>query len=257
MGEAGQAVRWVARSVECLVWGTATALLPSPRREAIARARGVSAARSSAWFGLVQGAIGLFLYMMGYLMFIGAYGAHHQWLLLENWTADLDLATMQSAGIFGFIAWHMLPHAWVFMYLALVGLVRCVTFLAVQEPVAEPVVALVLWIVGATRHKRAVKSRADKLGPSRPDRVIRDPRGEDCDLIVVSSRDKPHWNERITIEIEEGYYRLLRREDRWEEERMVVCFFLAERGEHEVMRGFTSWGDDPLHPDNYREPSAH
>lgn len=243
---------WVRDLARHGALGLATALLPSPDRERIADREGLDAAVWSAAVGLIEGTVGLALYMAGFLVYVGRVGAAHQWLLIANWRPGLTSADLQYAGIFAFFGWHMRPEAWLWSAIALTGLLREVCFLATREPLAEPVVALLLFSWRALTSWRRARHRLDELGPLRRDRLIPDPPGEACDLMVVSCRDKPAWNPRVTIEVGDHYYRLLRVEDRWEGPRRVVCFLLREVADEEVVRGFVSHNRDPLAPEPAR-----
>ena len=223
-------------------------MLPPPWRDRIARREGVHAGGWSGTIGLVQLCVGGGLFGTGYLMFVGGYGSKHQMVLLENWSPGLDSGDLHFAGIFGLFAWLMHPVAWVTGYIAITGVVRIVSFLAVKEPVSEPLLALGIWITGLVSSAFRRKRRLLLLGEERPDRLVHDPEGLDCDLLVVSCRDKPAWNGRVTIEVDNRYYRLVRTEDRWEGATMVVCFFLNEVPDEEVVRGFVSYLRDPLRP---------
>jgi hypothetical protein len=198
--------------------------------------------------------LGVALYTGGYLVYAGHVGSQHGWVLLTNWYSagfgrPLTQADIMYSGIFAWFGWHMQPEAWLWTFIALTGLVRCVTFLAVKEPVAEPVVALAMWATRTMSGKAREKKRLMELGPERPDKLIYEPEGLGCDLLVVSCRDKPSWNRRVTIEVRDKYYRLLDRQDRWETTRRVACFLLQEVGDEEVARGFVSYQADPLNPD--------
>jgi len=249
VNEAGNIVPTLWKAVRHSVWGIAAALLPSPHRDRIVRREGLNAAGWSGFLGLLELGVGFGLYILGYLACVGAVGAEHQWILLANWGPKLTGTDLMYSGIFAFIGWHMRPEAWLWSFIALTGALRCVTFLAVKEPVAEPVVALAMWAGGTLTRRARERKRLMELGPERPDSLIYEPEGLDCDLLVVSCRDKPSWNRRLTIEVRDRYYRLLDRQDRWKGTRRVACFLLREVPDEEVVRGFVSYLQDPLNPD--------
>jgi hypothetical protein len=82
-------------------------------------------------------------------------------------------------------------------------------------------------LAGAAQRRR-------RFGPLRSDRVLR---GEGSDLVVLSCRPKPDWNERITIEIGERFYRLQRVEERPDGEWWVYAHLLQEADPNEIFRG--------------------
>ena len=55
-------------------------------------------------------------------------------------------------------------------------------------------------------------------------------------LVVLSCEPKPDWNERVTIEIDERFYRLRRVEERQDGTWWAYAHLLHEAPENEVIR---------------------
>ena len=120
---------WAAR-------GLLSAVLPPPERDRIAAGYQISPPRWSFALGVIGGATGLLLYMDGALGFMGSLGGDQALLLLDTEMPGLG----RLAGIMAWVAWHLQPEAWIYMYLALMGLFRVSTFVATGQAVAEPVI---------------------------------------------------------------------------------------------------------------------
>src|SRR5436305_1014908 len=90
-------------------------------------------------------------------------------------------------------------------------------------------------------------------GAERPDRVLRDPDG---DLVVLACREKPEWNERITLEIGERFYRLHRVEERADRGFHAHAYLLREIDDNEVFRGLLRYAPPGTLPRGGRRPPA-
>ena len=196
-------------------------MLPSPERDRIAAGYQISPLRWSFGLGVIGGAIGLMLYMGGALGFMGSLGGDQALLLLDTEMPGLG----RAAGIMSWLAWHLQPEAWLYMYLALTGLLRVVTFATTGQAVAEPVILAPLrgiqWLGG----REARQQRLAQLGPLRPDRVLEAGGG---DLVVLSCREKQDWDELATIKIAGRFYRLIDVADRHDERWTAVAYRLRE-----------------------------
>ena len=140
---------------------------------------------------------------------------------------------VRLSGIMAWLAWHLQPEAWLYMYLALMGLFRVVTFAATRQAVAEPVILVPLrgiqWLGG----REARQKRLAQLGPPRPDRVLA---GKDGDLVVLSCREKESWDELATIKIAGRFYRLIDVADRHDERWTAIAYRLREIESADVIR---------------------
>jgi hypothetical protein len=71
--------------------------------------------------------------------------------------------------------------------------------------------------------------------------VLPDGRG----LLVLSARDKPDWNERVTIEYEGAFYRLVRQEDRPHDRGVDVAYLLRPQKPGELIRSLVKLETPP------------
>lgn len=209
--------------------GVLSALLPAPERDRIAAGHQISPPRWSFALGVIGGAVGLLLYMDGALGFMGPLGGEQALLLLDTRMPGLG----RLAGIMTWVAWHLQPQAWLYMYLALVGLLRVVAFATTGQAVAEPVILAPLrgiqWLGG----RQARQKRRAQLGPPRPDRVLA---GKGGDLVVLSCRGKDDWDEAATIKIAGRFYRLIDVADRQDGRWTVIAYRLREVEPADVVR---------------------
>lgn len=202
---------WLRRILDGL-W---VALLPSPDRQRFAREHGLDAPRWSLAVGFLQGGIGVTLFVVGGIAFFRAVSGDLSQQLLENWQPGLTSTHFRATGMMGWLAWLVYPASWPWSYLALNGLGRCVAFAITREAFGDPLVLIALRGIQRVRGGREARRREAELGPLRSDRVFRE--GED--VLVVTCREKPGWDESATVEIEGWYYRLAgveeRREGAW------------------------------------------
>ena len=84
----------------------------------------------------------------------------------------------------------------------------------------------------------AAVGRRFRFGPARPDLLLHE-RG--CDLVVVSCRPKPDWNERVTIALGTRFYRVLRSEERPDRGYRGFAYLLQESDSTEVIRGLVRY----------------
>src|SRR6185295_11622488 len=122
-----------------------------------------------------------------------------------------DRLAITWGGSVVWLSWAFHPLTWLLFSIPLVGIARLVAFGVSRDAVGEPLVWLGVRATQALRRLFGKIERRRRFGPPRPDRLLR---GKGSDLIVLSCRPKPDWNERITIEIGERFYRLQRVEER-------------------------------------------
>jgi hypothetical protein len=138
------------------------------------------------------------------------------------------------SGSLVWLAWALRPLTWLLASIPLVGLLRLAAFGINQDAVGEPLVWAGLRAAQAVRRGIGHIQRRRRFGPLRPDRMLR---GRDGALVVLSCRPKPDWNERITIEIDERFYRLQRVEERRDGAWWVHAHLLREAHPNEIFRG--------------------
>jgi hypothetical protein len=223
----------VLRSVARTVWmAVLVVLLPSPERERAAYRGGLDAPRCSFLFGLVQGAVGVGLFLAGGLAFMRGSALDLSFGLLQNWVPGLSTTHFRGAGVLSWLAWFVYPASWPPAYLALVGLGRAIAFGATREAVGEPVVVAALRLWQAARRRSARRRDEHDLGPLRPDRMIEEPGG----LAVLSCREKPDWSEIATVEIDGRFYRIAGRERVADGEHRALAYHLREVDEGALIR---------------------
>jgi hypothetical protein len=162
-------------------------------------------------------------------------------LALSSFDARLAIS---EGGLVVWLTWALHPFTWLLASIPLVGLARLTAFAVSRDVVGEPFV----WVglragQGIARLGRALRERR-RFGPLRPDRVVREP---GWDLVVLAARPKPEWNERVTLAIGPGFYRLHRVEERPDRRWRAWAFLLKEAEPDEVFRGLLRY-DPPAPP---------
>lgn len=218
--------------VRRLCQGLWVALLPAPERQRFARRHGLDAPLWSLILGLAQGGWGLVLFVVGGLAFTRGVSADLSQGLLENWQPGLTSTHFRATGLVGWLAWLVWPASWPRSYLALVGLGRCLAFAVTREAFGEPLVVPALWAWQRATRARRARMREAELGPLRPDRLLR----EGDEVVLVSCRPKAGWDEAVTVEIEDRYYRLAAVEERAGRPWKSVVYRLREQDPTSAIR---------------------
>lgn len=213
---------WAAR-------GVISAVLPAPERDQIAAGFQISPPRWSFALGMIGGAVGLMLYMGGALGFMGLLGGEQALALLDSPMPGFG----RLAGIMTWLTWHLQPEAWLYMYLALMGLVRVLAFAITGQAVAEAVILPPLRGIQWLRGRAARQARLVRLGPTRSDRVLA---GKGGDLVVLSCREKEDWDEVATIKIAGRFYCLIDVADRPDGRWTAIAYRLREIGSTDLIR---------------------
>jgi hypothetical protein len=215
------------------------ALLPAAERDELIRRTGAEPFVWSAALGMLE------LYFGGKLLLANAlsYIQTETDRLASYVVAHLDsqpLDTFEKSlavtwgGSVVWLSWALQPMTWLLFSIPLVGIARLVAFGVNHDAVGEPLVWLGLRTAQAVRRIFGGLDKRRRFGPLRPDRVLR---GKGSDLVVLSCRPKPDWNERITIEIGERFYRLQRVEERRHGAWWVHAYLLHEADPNEIFRG--------------------
>jgi hypothetical protein len=213
--------------------GWVAALLPPPARDRLAREHGVDVPRCSLALGLAQLALGLLGFMSGGIAYMRGASLSLSWLLIENWEPGVSTTDMQGGGLVSWLGWFLHPLAWLTGFVALTGLVRIVAFVATREPVAEPLVWLVVRLREAFVRRRDSRRRERDLGPPRPDRFVEDPDGR---LVLLSCRERPEIHGGVTVEVDGRFWLFESVEDRPDGEWTCRAYRLRRQQEGELIR---------------------
>ena len=144
-------------------------------------------------------------------------------------TRDLQLASVALA-----FAYLFSPLGLFLEYAIVTGAFRLAGVVASGRPVGDPLVSGFAWLMRAARSKRVERQRLRELGPERPDRIIEH---EGDGLLVLCSREKAEWDERVTIQFGERFYRLAHREERPYGKWTAIAYVLRPTQPGEVIRG--------------------
>jgi hypothetical protein len=140
--------------------------------------------------------------------------------------------TMLASIALGPLAYLVTPQGLLLEYLIVTGVVRLAGLVASGRPTGDPIVTLLAALRRLLRGVLRRQRRLRELGPWRPDRILRD----GARLVVLSSRDKADWNERVTIEHEEALYHIERREERPHQNGVDVVYVLRPHHQGELVR---------------------
>ena len=143
---------------------------------------------------------------------------------------DLQLALV-ALGPFAYL---FSPLGLLLEYVIVTGVFRLAALVASGRPVGDPLVSGFAWLIRAVRSKRVERQRLRELGPERPDRIIEH---EKEGLLVLCSREKAEWDERVTIQFGERFYRLAHREERPYGKWTAIAYVLRPTQPGEVIRG--------------------
>ena len=195
-----------------LLAGPLAALLPEEPRERLALRHGVDAAAWSALVGVLE-LFGAGLALVGdFVTQIPRLVDDHTAAFLENTPDPMlrDSANAQALTLSGFwswLVWLSQPTVLLLFLVTLTGIVRLTAFAVTREAVSEPLVWLGwhAWRVLVRQPAAAAREQADYGPAKRPDRVLPQPDGG---LLVLTSRLRPEWNELVTIQVGERFFRV-------------------------------------------------
>jgi hypothetical protein len=225
--------------------GLVAALLPAPERDAFARRHGVDPLGWSAALGFLELFAGGPLLIADALAFL-APRADRNAQIVWDWLESVDPRTLTlgqtmaatASGPYLWLQWIARPFPLFLALLALTGIARLVAFGVSQDVVGEPGVWLGLRLAQALgRVGGAARTRA-RFGAERPDRLLREPGGG---LTILRWQRDPNWNERVTIEVEGRFYRLVRIEERPDGAFRAWAYLLTEIDPNEIIRALVRW----------------
>ena len=219
------------------------ALLPAAEREELIRRDGAEPFVWSAILGVLEFYLGGKLLLANAIAYFQTETDKIATYVVEQMDPR-QLASFENrlavtwSGSVVWLSWALHPLTWLLFSIPLVGIARLVAFGVNRDAVGEPLVWLGLRMAQAVRRFFGSLDRRRRFGPLRPDRVLR---GKGSDLIVLSCRPKPDWNERITIEIGERFYRLQRVEERRDGAWWAYAHLLQEADPNEIFRGLVRY----------------
>ncbi len=145
---------------------------------------------------------------------------------------------LQALGLLAWLAWFLHPLGFLLMLQTLTGAVRLAGAVAGGQASGEPLVWLVVRIVqlcGRGWERAEIESR---FGPPQPDRILREP---GADLVILSSRARPEWNEFATLQYGDRFFRRIDEAERMVGSRAVIAYRFRAVGENEVIRGLVQY----------------
>jgi hypothetical protein len=209
------------------------ALLPAAERDDLVR-RGAEPLVWSVLLGVVEFFLGGALLVSNAISYFQPLADQAAARILE-----IDPRELRAHPAFGhvgaviWLSWLTEPFTWLLASVVLTGVSRLVAFGVSRDVVGEPLVWLAVRIGQAAQ--RAIRGSRDKLrfGPERPDRILQEPEGS---LTILSCQPKPDWNERVTIEINERFYRLRYSAERQDGTWWAHAYVLDEAPDNEIIR---------------------
>jgi hypothetical protein len=220
------------------LYGLLGSLLPQPERGELERSRGGNPAAWSFALGIVEFVGGARLLYDDAMRVMVRLVAASSGALFEQLDARAskdfdDWLAFTWSGALGWAAWAVRPWTWVLVSIPAVGLMRVVSYMSNQEAVGEPAVWLVLRLRAWARRRFAAASERRRFGGERADRVLRQADGS---LVVLAARPRPEWNERVTIQVGERFYRVAEHRVRYEAGLASYGYTLREEDPNEIIR---------------------
>ena len=216
------------------------ALLPEPERGTVVRRWGGDPPVASLLLGIVEVVGGMGLIYDSAIGFLRAAADR----LATDFLAAAEGTPLTPDQTVGFtwggavlwLDWLLRPTSWALLSVFFVGLLRVVAFMTVREAVAEPSAWLLTRVVGGMRRFAAsARERADFGVPGQPDEVVA---GTGGDLLVLTARLRPEWNDAVTLGIGERFYRIAEQDETGGAGRRRYRYRLVEAPEHEVIRRY-------------------
>jgi len=223
------------------VTGLLALITPDPERTELARESRLDVPLWSFCIGVVE-FLGCGLWLVGDAQqFIENAVAEHARLFFEEkgqpTTFEETLALYWSGALAWFV-WLMRPYTWLLGSFVVAGVGRMVAFGLNREGMGEPVVWAALRLWQLTGRLLRGSRRKMQFGPLRPDRWLREP---GSDLVLLTCRERPDWNEYVTIEVGEQFYRLKRVEERRDGAWKAYAYLLREENPNEIIRALVRY----------------
>jgi hypothetical protein len=212
------------------------ALLPTPERGRLLQRFDFTppVVKASWWLAAVQVALGPVWFLRG-LAYAQAYAARGVAILLNG--PLKDAGTNATGAIVGsplyFLSYMATLEGFVLEYVIATGIFRIVVLVGSGQPVGDPLVSAVAWLRRTHRRRSWETQRLRQLGPERPDRILEAPNGG---LVVLCSREKVSWHERVSIQFGEDLFRLVRVEERPRGEWTDIAYVLRPQEPGEIIR---------------------
>ena len=214
------------------------ALLPDPERSAFARRWGGRPAPASMLLGIVEFVGGVKLVYESAMSYLEAVSAQ----MVAEYLRQADQRSIGAAETLGltwggavvWVTWLLHPTSWLLLSIPAVGLARSSAYLTVGEAFGEPLAWAALRFVEALRRLRDRAAERALFGSAvTPDEIETD---EDGNLLVHTARPCAEWNDAVTIEIAERFYRMTRHDQVERAGARRHRYRLVEAPEHEVIR---------------------
>jgi len=144
------------------------------------------------------------------------------------------------SGMFVFVLWLAQPKTWLLLYVTLTGGARCVVYGVGDQALGDPMVWVGLRLAQWVKRRGDAASLAARRGPSRPDRLF----WEGDDLVLLTTCERPGWNDHVSIEVEGRFFHLGAIEERQVGAFFSLAYRLWEQGANEVVRGLVRYDGD-------------
>ena len=228
----------VIRSAVFVFLSLIAAVLPAGDRRRLSRRYSLGLNGASLFVGATQVMVGGAVWAYGFLIYGGRISNLQTAAAGMNVEPSESLPTLMFAGPLTFIAYLLTPVGLLLAYITLTGVMRLVVLGTVREPLGDPLLVLVLWGGRSFRRGSVRQAQLARLGPERPDRIKEEGA---LDLVVLSCREKPEWNKRVTIQIGSRFYRLRGVGERQDGAQRAITYHLREADPGEVVRGLVRY----------------
>ena len=234
----GVAPSRLLRDVGLVVLSLAAALLPVRDRERLRQKYPIGLNGATFFAGLVQILVGGPAWAYGFLVYAERLADFQTAAVGMNVEPSESVSILTLAGPLTFLSYLLSPVGLLLGYVTVTGVLRLVVLVSVREPMGDPVLCFVFWGARSLRRESVRRARLARLGPERPDRILK---GAGSDLVVVSCREKPGWNDLVTIRAGDRFYRLVGVEERQDGRHRAIAYFLNEADANEVVRGLVRY----------------
>jgi hypothetical protein len=186
---------------------------------------------SAAVSGVVQTLTAVGVLLARYPKFVNDQVAQIDVRVINGMAEKGGETAVRGIGVILLFAYVLLPLSILLIYFAFEGVVRFVAAMTTGEVVGT----LPLTLIDVAGQKWNAYHAEKKLGPRVPDLVSVPPDGGGYDLTIASCREKPGWNDLMTISLNEVLYEVAGYEEGEEPRRYV--YQLRRAPLHKVVRG--------------------